>query len=88
MTPMTCWTALLTGQHRDYRELFTESGPFFIFIIIFFFYKHKFLVFTLNSSFNKLCVHDGQTLGFFSSAHTWGPFHKAGLTNSESNPEL
>ena len=26
MTPMTCWPALLTGL---YRELFTESGPFF-----------------------------------------------------------
>ena len=29
MTPLTCWPALLTGLFRDYRELFTESGPFF-----------------------------------------------------------
>ena len=26
MTPMTCWSALLS---RDYRELFTRSGPCF-----------------------------------------------------------
>jgi len=26
MTPMTCWSALLTGLYRDYRELFTESS--------------------------------------------------------------
>ena len=31
MTPMTCWPALLTGLYRDYRELFTESGPFLFF---------------------------------------------------------
>jgi len=29
MTPLTCWSALLTGLCRDYRELFSESGPFF-----------------------------------------------------------
>ena len=29
ITPMTCWPALLTGLYRDYKELFTESGPFF-----------------------------------------------------------
>jgi len=28
MTPMTCWSTLITGLYRDYRELFTESGPF------------------------------------------------------------
>jgi len=44
MNPMTCWPALLTGLYRDYKELFTESGPFF-------FLSHKFLVFTLNVSF-------------------------------------
>jgi len=31
--PMTCWPALLTGLYRDYRELFTESGPFFLFFL-------------------------------------------------------
>jgi len=33
MTPMTCWQPLLTGLH--YRELFTESGPFFILFLFF-----------------------------------------------------
>jgi len=28
MTPMTCWSALLTGLYRDYRELFTEFPVF------------------------------------------------------------
>jgi len=33
MTPMICWSALLTGLYRDCRELFTESGPFFFFFV-------------------------------------------------------
>jgi len=31
MILMTFWSALLTGLYKDYRELFTESGPFFFF---------------------------------------------------------
>ena len=41
MTLMTCWSALLTGTYRDYRDYSLSLVHFLL--------EHKFLVFTLNT---------------------------------------